>query len=276
MNSDSSDDLRIGPEILKQQAELYRRIRNTLRWILGSLDGFTEAERVPVDEMPELERYMLHRLSELDAQYRHAVQSYEWTGVIPALHVFCGNDLSAFYFDVRKDAIYCDAPDSLRRRAARTVLDHLHRSLCTWFAPTLVFTADEAWVARFGEDTSVHLEEFPVIPAGWSDPELGIKWDKIREVRKDLTGAIEVMRREKTVKSSLEAGVVVVKADLDLLSGEAWAELAITSAVRAGDAHAAFIAEGAKCERCWRILPEVGTSAAHPGLCLRCEAVVSA
>jgi len=276
MNSDSSDDLRIGPDILKQQAELYRRIRNTLRWILGSLDGFTEAERVPVDEMPELERYILHRLTELDTLYRAAVQSYAWTGVIPALHVFCGNDLSAFYFDVRKDAIYCDAPASLRRCAARTVLDHLHRCLCTWFAPTLVFTADEAWVARFGAETSVHLEEFPEIPAGWADAELGAKWDRLREARRVLTTELEAGRKDGWLKSSLQAELVLDDAALALAPADIWAELAIVSSVVPGSAIEARIAPGTKCERCWRVLPEVGTSAAHPGLCLRCEAVVAA
>jgi isoleucyl-tRNA synthetase len=275
MNSDTADDLRIGPEILKQQAELYRRIRNTLRWILGSLDGFTEAERVPVAEMPELERYVLHRLSELDAQYRAAVQTYDWTGVIPALHVFCGNDLSAFYFDVRKDAIYCDAPDSLRRRAARTVLDHLHRCLCTWLAPTLVFTADEAWVSRFGEESSVHLETFPEIPAEWADAELGARWDKLREARRVLTTELEAGRREGLLKSSLQAELVLDTAALALAPAEAWAELAIVSGVVEGDSIAVRAASGTKCERCWRVLPEVGQSAAHPGLCRRCEAVVS-
>ena len=164
MMSDTTEDLRIGPEILKQQSELYRRLRNTLRWILGSLDGFSETERVPVEQMPELERWVLHRLTELDAKIRAAVESYDWTGIYPELHNFCSVDLSAFYFDVRKDALYCDRPDSLRRRAARTVLDHLHRCLCTWLAPVLCFTAEEAWCARFGEDASVHLEQFPTLP----------------------------------------------------------------------------------------------------------------
>ena len=275
MNSDTADDLRIGKEILKQQAELYRRIRNTLRWILGSLDGFTEAERVPVAEMPELERYILHRLSELDAQYRAAVESYDWTGVIPAIHVFCGNDLSAFYFDVRKDAIYCDGTDSLRRRAARTVLDHLHRCLCTWLAPTLCFTADEAWVSRFGEEACVHLETFPEIPAGWANAELGARWDKIRELRRGLTGAIEVMRQQKEVKSSLEAGVSLTREYLDLMPGDDWAELSIVSGFKPGESAAAYKADGSKCERCWRVLPEVGFSGKHPGLCRRCEEVVA-
>ena len=152
MMSDTTEDLRIGPEILKQQAELYRRLRNTLRWVLGSLDGFTEAERVPVEAdagtgtlgaaPPDRARR---------ENPRRGGESYDWTGVYPEMHNFCAIDLSAFYFDIRKDAVYCDRPDSLRRRAARTVLDHLHRCLCTWLAPVLCFTAEEAWCARFGE-----------------------------------------------------------------------------------------------------------------------------
>ena len=166
MMSDTTEDLRIGPEILKQQVELYRRLRNTLRWLLGSLAGFTEAERVPYADMPELEKWVLHRLTELDARIRAAVQSYDWTGVYPELHNFCATDLSAFYFDVRKDAIYCDRPDSLRRRAARTVLDHLHRCLTTWLAPVLCFTAEEAWCARFGEQRQRASATFPDAAGG--------------------------------------------------------------------------------------------------------------
>ena len=135
MNTDVTEDQRIGPEILKQTAELYRRLRNTLRWLLGSLAGFSQSEILPEAEMPELERFVLHRIWELDAQLRGAVESHAWSGVYPAIHAFCAADLSAFYFDVRKDALYCDRPDSLRRRAARSVLDHLQRCLTTWLAP---------------------------------------------------------------------------------------------------------------------------------------------
>src|SRR5208283_3781140 len=167
MNTDVTEDQRIGPEILKQTAELYRRLRNTLRWLLGSLADFSPSEHLPEAEMPELERFILHRLWELDRQIREAVETHDWTGVYPAIHAFCATDLSAFYFDIRKDTLYCDRPDSLRRRAARTVLNHVHRCLVTWLAPVLVFTAEEAWIARFGEAASVHLQEFPEIPARW-------------------------------------------------------------------------------------------------------------
>ncbi len=207
MTSDTTEDLRIGPEILKQQAELYRRLRNTLRWVLGSLDGFSETERVAFEEMPELERWVLHRLTEIDAKIRAAVESYDWTGVYPDLHNFCSVDLSAFYFDIRKDALYCDRPDSLRRRAARTVLDHLHRCLCTWLAPVLCFTAEEAWGARFGEDTSVHLELFPALPAAWHDDALAAKWETIRSIRRRITVPIEESRKTNEIGSSLQAAV---------------------------------------------------------------------
>ena len=173
VNSDVSEDLRIGPEILKQQAELYRRLRNTLRWLLGSLHGWTEAERVAPEAMPELERWILHRLSELDTRMRRALETHDWTGIYPDLHAFCSSDLSAFYFDVRKDSIYCDAPGHPTRRAARTVLDLLHRCLTAWLAPVLCFTAEEAWLARFpSEDDSIHLQSFPEIPDSGFDATL--------------------------------------------------------------------------------------------------------
>ncbi|MBS0559463.1 MAG: class I tRNA ligase family protein, partial [Proteobacteria bacterium] len=279
--SDTTEDLRIGPEILKQQAELYRRLRNTLRWLLGSLDGFTEAERVPEAEMPALERWVLHRLTELDRRIRKAVHDYDWTGVYPELHNFCAGDLSAFYFDIRKDALYCDRPDSIRRRAARTVLDHLHRCLTTWLAPALCFTADEAWCARFGEDDSVHLHTFPDLPEAWHDPALGAAWETIRAHRRRITVPIEEMRRTNALGSSLQADVVLPlpAADAGLLTDEEWAEVAIVSRARTeagaaeGDAGIA-LAPGAKCARCWRVLEEVGTVAAHPALCLRCADAV--
>jgi isoleucyl-tRNA synthetase len=281
MMSDTTEDLRIGPEILKQQAELYRRLRNTLRWLLGSLDGFSEAERVPYEDMPALERFVLHRMTELDRRIRTAVESYDWTGVYPDLHNFCAGDLSAFYFDIRKDALYCDRPDSLRRRAARTVLDHLHRCLTTWLAPVLCFTADEAWCARFGEDDSVHLHTFPVLPAAWHDPKLGADWETIRAIRRRITVPIEDMRRANTLGSSLQAAVVLpLSADhAGLLSDEDWATIAIVSTVSTvadADEPPAVIAlaPGAKCARCWRVLEEVGTQPKHPALCLRCTDAV--
>ncbi|MDD2875870.1 MAG: isoleucine--tRNA ligase [Acidiphilium sp.] len=301
MNSDVHNDLRIGRDILKQQADLYRRIRNTLRWILGSLDGFTAAEILEPAAMPELERYMLHKLAELDALRRRAVETHDWTGVYPAIHQFCNNDLSAFYFDIRKDALYCDVmldaegrqlKQSETRRAARTLLDILHHCLTTWLAPVLPFTADEAWRARFGEDACVHLEQFPVVPADWRDPALDAGWSEIRAVRKLANTQLEDARRTGDIASSLQAKITLtlaVDAPIALQSVD-WAELLITSAAEtliapdeAGAGTAAplralpkiEIAPGTKCARCWQVLPEVGENHAHPALCRRCCAYVT-
>ena len=274
VNSDVSEDLRIGPEILKQQAELYRRLRNTLRWLLGSLDGFSDTERVEPSEMPELERWVLHRLAELDTSMRRALETHDWTGVYPELHNFCSADLSAFYFDVRKDSIYCDAPDSPKRRAARTVLDTLHRCLTAWLAPVLCFTAEEAWLARFpSEDDSIHLQAFPTIPKAWMDTDLAAKWTAIRTARSAMTTALEEARAAKLIGSSLQAALVLPPADTSLLDPAGWAEVAIVSDATPGETLAVTRAAGDKCARCWRVLPEVGTQ--HAGLCLRCTAVVA-
>jgi isoleucyl-tRNA synthetase len=275
MNSDTAEDLRIGKEILKQQAELYRRLRNTLRWLLGNLAGFEEAERVPHAELPELERWVLHRLAELDGKLRQAAKDYDWTGVYPELHTFCSTDLSAFYFDIRKDSLYCDAADSHRRRSARTVLDVLHRCLCAWLAPVLVFTAEEAWLARFpDEGDSIHLHDFPELPAEWRDEALAERWATLRARRAEATGLLEELRRSGEIGSSLQARVEVpAAAGFD---PGFWEEILIVSKAEmaAGEGFTAAKAPGAKCDRCWRVLEEVGLSAAHPTLCRRCEAVV--
>ena len=274
VNSDVSEDLRIGPDILKQQAELYRRLRNTLRWLLGSLDGFSEGERVAEAAMPELERWVLHRLAELDGRMRRALDTHEWTGVYPDIHNFCSADLSAFYFDVRKDILYCDAPDSERRRAVRTVLDHLHRCLTAWLAPVLCFTAEEAWLARFpSEEGSIHLQQFPAIPAAWHDPALAERWAGIRKARSQVTAMLETARAAKEIGSSLQAAVVIGGDPMALDAAE-WAQLCIVSDARFGEANAWEKAAGDKCARCWRVLPEVGQQPGHSALCVRCAAAV--
>ncbi|MBC7906035.1 MAG: class I tRNA ligase family protein, partial [Rhodospirillaceae bacterium] len=210
------------------------------------------------------------------------------------LHNFCGIDLSAFYFDIRKDALYCDAPDSIRRRAARTVMDTLLDALCKWLAPFTSFTAEEAWLARHpSTDGSVHLESFPVIPAEWRDDELAAKWDKVRAVRRVVTGALEVERVAKRIGSSLQASPALYVADADALAAIAGldlAEICITSGLMVIEGAApegAFTladvdgvgvlprpAEGEKCQRCWRVLNEVGKQA-HEGVCCRCSVAVA-
>ncbi|MCX7380730.1 MAG: isoleucine--tRNA ligase [Alphaproteobacteria bacterium] len=287
MHTDITEDQRIGPEILKQTAELYRRLRNTLRWLLGSLDGFTPAEHLPEAEMPDLERWVLHRMWEIDAQVKGAVDSHDWAGLYPAIHAFCTTDLSAFYFDIRKDALYCDRPDSIRRRAARTVLDHLHRCLCTWLAPVLVFTAEEAWTSRFGEETSVHLQDFFDVPARWRDEALADRWLKIRAIRSIVTDVLEGERREKRIGSSLQAAVRLHLSaeEREYLSAMEWAEIAIVSKAEVDEPHTTGttttfvdfnLAPGEKCARCWKVLPEVGSVHAHPTLCLRCTDAMEA
>lgn len=297
MNSDTHEDLRIGKEILKQQGELYRRLRNTLRWVLGALEGFEADEAVPYNELPELERWVLHRLTDLGGLVNSAVETHQWVGVYPALHGFCTTDLSAFYFDIRKDTLYCDAPDTLTRRATRTVLDILHRCLTTWLAPVLVFTAEEAWTARFGESSSVHLQAFPELPAEWNNPELDERWVKLRGVRRIITTEIEDARRNGTIGSSLQAQVELTlsEEEASLFAGVDWSELCIVSHVdimidpqsssvyiegsEGGLLHGAPVvraAEGEKCVRCWKVLPETGSRPDYPGLCLRCVSVVGA
>jgi isoleucyl-tRNA synthetase len=287
--SDYTVDLRIGKEILKGVADSYRRLRNTMRFLLGNLAGFDEAERVAVADMPELERWVLHRLAELDAEVREGYAKYDFQGVFQKLFAFCTTDLSSIYFDVRKDALYCDAPSSLRRRAARTVLDLIFHRLTTWLAPILVFTMEDVWLSRFpGEGESVHLRDIPETPAAWLNHALAVKWDRIRAVRRVVTGALEVQRVAKVIGASLEASpVFYVDAETaGLLGGVDFADLCITSGISvvtdaapegaftlpdvAGVAVVFRAAEGAKCERCWQVLPDVGTHK-HPGTCKRCN-----
>jgi isoleucyl-tRNA synthetase len=291
--SDYADDLRIGPEIIKTQVDVYRRFRNTLRYLLGALDGFQDSERVPPESMPPLERWVLHRLSELDNQVRDACHTYQFHSLFAELHNFCAVDLSAFYFDVRKDSLYCDSRKGARRRAARTVMDIVFDCLVRWLAPFLCFTAEEAWLSRYpSEDGSVHLALFPHVPDAWRDDSLAAKWMKAREVRRVVTGALEIERAAKRIGSGLQAAplVIVTPAHADALSGLDLAEIAIVSAigVSSGDVpDGAFTltdvpgvgvcfnpAEGERCERCWRVLPDVGKHH-HDGLCARCDEAVA-
>lgn len=292
--SDYTADLRVGPKILRYQVDAYRRLRNTLRFMLGALDGFSEEERLPADEMPELERWVLHRLNELDAQVRKGCESYDFHDLYKSLHNFCAVDLSAFYFDIRKDALYCDRTDSLQRRACRTVIDQAFNCLVTWLAPIICFTAEEAWLARgTGPEESVHLRTFPDVPAEWHDAELAEKWSAIREVRRVVTGAIEVERAAKRLGSSLQAKPVVTigRSELmDAVRSVDMADIAITSDLSlvegtpseedftledvAGVGVRVGMAEGEKCERCWKILPEVGSFEGAPGTCGRCADAV--
>jgi len=288
--ADFTIDQRIGPEILKGVADSYRRLRNTLRFLLGNLAGFSDAEKVDPAGMPEPERWVLHRLAELDAEVRKGYTAYDFQGVFQKLFQFCTVDLSAVYFDIRKDSLYCDAPGSHRRRSARTVLDILFHRLTTWLAPILVFTTEDVWLSRFpGEDGSVHLQDMPETPAAWLDAALAAKWVHLRQVRRAVTAALEVQRTAKVIGASLEAAPVVHVEDagaLAALRSVDFADLCITSALTltADPAPAeAFrlpevpgvgvvfeLATGEKCQRCWKILPDVGNHK-HPHTCARCN-----
>jgi isoleucyl-tRNA synthetase len=287
--SDYSDDLRIGPEILKNFVETYRKMRNTLRWMLGTLAHFRPGQEVAIAEMPELERYMLHQLTELDVLVRKAYAEYDYKRVVSMLAQFMNTELSALYFDIRKDALYCDAPSSQRRRAALTCVEHIFRCVTTWLAPIIVFTAEEAWLARYpSEDGSVHVETFPEVPGDWADRVLAKEWERIRTVRSVVTGALEIERAAKRIGSSLEAAPVVYIAEealFDALSDVDLAEICITSdltIVSGAAPQGAFAladvpgvavvpsrAEGRKCARSWRITDDVGSDPAYPELSAR-------
>ncbi len=286
---DYSEDMRIGKEVLKTQVDVYRRLRNTFRYLLGALDGFTAAEAVPYDQLPELERWVLHRLTELDRGLRQTCNDYNFHTWLADLHGFCAQDLSAFYFDVRKDALYCDASDSLRRRAARTVFDILLDTLCKWLAPFLCFTAEEAWLARHpSADDSVHLQEFPAIPTQWADAVLADKWERIRTIRRVVTGALELERTAKRIGSSLAAAPVLYVADASPLQGLDLDELCLTSGLTltvgegpdaafrlsdvAGVAVEPRLSSDEKCPRCWRYQPLQQPE----GVCPRCAVVMAA
>ncbi|MBN9005548.1 MAG: isoleucine--tRNA ligase [Rhizobiales bacterium] len=282
--TDYADDQRIGPEILKNTVETYRKLRNTIRWMLGSLSHFRDEDRVKADDMPELERLMLHRLSEVDEIVRTAYAAFDYKTVVATLAAFMNTELSAFYFDIRKDTLYCDPPSSVARKAALTVIDYLFRAITTWLAPVLSFTTEEAWTSRYGDGVvSVHLELFQKTLPGWRNDALAAKWETIRAVRSVVTGALELERAAKRIGSSLEASPIIYVADrvtLGALFDVDLAEVCITSnyEVREGDAppdafrlpnvpSVAVVvekAQGTKCARSWKILPTVGDDKEYP------------
>ncbi len=269
-STDYFDDVKIGKEVLATASDAYRKLRNTFRYMLGALEDFDESERVAVSDMPELERYVLHRLGMIDTELRQAAEAYEFNRYTRLLTDFANEDLSAFFFDIRKDSLYCDAPTDIKRRSYRTVLDVLFHALVRYASPVLCFTTEEVWQARFpSDDSSVHYLEWPSLPSLDADDVIGSKWRKIRDLRVAVTEAIEPLRREKTVRSSLEAEVTVPAM---LLDADALAEAFIVAKVTPGDAVTVTRTDFHKCGRCWRHLPEVTVDGE---LCDRCEEVVA-
>ncbi len=291
LSVDFTEDHRIGKEILSGVSDQYRKLRNTFRYLLGALEGFDESERVAVADMPELERYVLHLVADMDAKLRVAVNDFDFNTYVRCLSDFANNDLSAFFFDIRKDSLYCDLASSPKRRAYRTVLDTLFHALVRYAAPVLVFTSEEVWATRFPDAESVHLLEWPELPnlrhsrEGGNptpnfevqelDPRLrggdGVEmsWSRLRATRASVTEAIEPLRRDKTVGSSLEIEVSLPEGDFDM----DLAELFITGQVSYSDTLTVTKTTHHKCGRCWRHLPEVTDDGA---LCDRCEGVVNA
>ncbi|MGH1456713.1 MAG: isoleucine--tRNA ligase [Alphaproteobacteria bacterium] len=283
MLSDYNEDIRIGKDTLKNTGDLYRRLRNTLRFLLGALDGFTAEERVDLkdEKLPELERYMLHKIHEMDEFVRGCIKNYEFGKLAKRLHDFCNEDLSAFYFDIRKDRLYCDRPDMFERKACRTVMAEIFSHLTAWLAPILSFTTEEAWSHRpqgvFDDAASIHLREFLKVDDSWENGVLAADWFEIKKIRKSVLEAIEPKRNSKELGSSLEAKPILSKVtQAPLLKKRDMAEICITAPIEYNDEVSIGIdikkAEGSKCERCWKVLPEVTAESGH--LCNRCADAV--
>lgn len=287
MNTDYWEDQRLGKTIIQTNIDSYRKIRNTVRWMLGTL-AHDHGDEIAYADLPELEKLMLHRLSELDQVVRKGYDEFDFKRIVRALSDFANVELSAFYFDIRKDTLYCDAPSSLKRRSALFVIRKLFDCLVLWFAPMMPFTTEEAWLSRDPNAESVHLEQFPTVPAEWSNEAVAEKWKGVRAVRRAVTGALEIERKEKRIGSSLEAAPVVHVADAELLKaldGLDFAEICITSDIQvvAGEGPSeAFrlddgtkvaveprLAEGMKCARSWKITKDVGSDPDYPDVSAR-------
>ena len=282
--TDYADDQRIGPEILKNTIETYRKLRNSIRWMLGTLAHFQPGDTVAHADMPELERLMLHQLAGQAAVVRKAYAEFDYKTVVASLSAFMNTELSAFYFDIRKDTLYCDAPSSLARKAALTTIDIICDSILKWLAPVLSFTTEEAWrMYRPDAEPSVHLTLFPTEFEAFRNDALAAKWETIRNVRRVVTGALELERAAKTIGSSLEASPLVYVSDQNIfntLFDIDLAEVFITSnaMVTNDDAPAGAFrlnevpgvavvvekAQGIKCARSWKISADVGEDAEYP------------
>ena len=285
--SDYYDDLKLDNAILKAQSDSYRRIRNTFRYLIGNLSGFDEKEKIEINQFPELEQYILHRLWEVDQIIKKCVKDFNFHLMFTTLLNFCSNDLSAFYFDIRKDTIYCDPLDSKKRRSARTLLNFIFEYIVRWLAPSLSFTCEEAWKAK-GNKSSIHLEDFLETPNDFKNTNIANKWNIIKNIRKVITGALEKKRADKIIGSSLESHVKIFLTDniKNEVSDINFDEIAITSSFEILDfknSNNNFSLEevkgvnveitkvsGSKCERCWKYQSNLTAK----NLCNRCEEVI--
>ncbi len=291
VSSDYYNDLRIGPEIIKRTTDNYRRFRNTLRYLLGALDGYSRAEVVDYAAMPDLEKWVLDRLATIDVAIRKMTELYDFHGIFSELHQFCNSDLSAFYFEIRKDTLYCDDKSSKARRACRTVMDAVFNRLTAWLAPILCFTAEEAWQSRHSDiENSVHLRCYDPIPTEWHDNDVAERWSQIRRVRQVVMSALESARNDGRIGASLQAAPTVYVSEdmLRAFAGQDAASLFITSSAilttdtapadafrleAINDVAVGFsLAEGEKCARCWKISLEVTVAR---DICDRCYNAVA-
>lgn len=290
-NSDVHNDIRIGPETLKHQQDIYRRFRNTLRYLLGALKGYQPPSDIHIKSFPILEQWMLDRLYELNKQFQERAEKFDYLGLYNSIHNFCAIDLSSFYFDIRKDVLYCDDLHSVKRQATLYVMHHIFDNLVRWLAPVLCFTAEEAWSHYYGDSDSVHLQELQVLPDLWENLQLRAFFETTRAYRRIITGALEQARNNGQVGSSLQAHVEIFDPTGLLDDERLWEELSIVSQVtisRQDVPQTAYILPemqqvgvivhkvvGEKCERCWKVTTEVGQNAQFPTTCHRCSGVLA-
>jgi isoleucyl-tRNA synthetase len=286
LTSDYKDDVRVGEAVLKTTNEAFRKLRNTLRWMTGML-GYYNGVEGKVELMPELERFMLHRLVEVGEQVRQGYDTYDFKKVVRVVSDFMNQELSAFYFDVRKDVLYCDPASSTRKQASLQVLETLFRNVTAWLAPVLPFTTEEAYLAVYPDAVSVHLEQFPELPVGWRDAALAEKWVAVKRVRSVVTACLEAERQVKRIGSALEAApsVFVAGTLASVLRDVPMAEVCITSDLNLQEGSApdgAFtldgvdgvsvvfdLAAGVRCARSWVVGKDVGSDPEYPDVSMR-------
>lgn len=286
--SDFTQDLKIGKNILKQLEDVYRKMRNTLRYMLGALSDYdAENEVVEYSELPVLEKWVLHRITEIHKQLFECIENYDLNKYFNTVYNFCANDLSSFYFDIRKDCLYCDDRSDEKRKAYRMVIYTLFEYVVRWIAPIMVFTAEDAWSAFFKENSSVHLTQYLIPVAEWNNEKVAENIEKVKSVRRVVNTALEIARKDKLIGSSLQAKVTLFAPNEILYTrdSEFWEEVAIVSEFEISDGEApadAFVSEdlaqvkvvvslagGEKCERCWKV-----TQVDENKVCDRCRKVL--
>ncbi len=299
-SSDYRADVRVSDNIFKQLSDIYLKIRNTARYMLGNLEGYDPNAPVEFADMPELDRWALSRLRQLIERVLASYEAYEFHTITHAIHNFCVSDMSQFYLDIIKDRLYCEGKDSLLRRSAQTAMHLILDALVRMLAPILAFTADEIWQCmahRTGENTeNVMFNDMPAPHAAWTlDKETSLKWDRLLALRLDVNKALELARAEKGIGKALDAEVTLyvspqAEASFAALRDLNLAELFLVSGVKvvsgAGEGFAGENFPGVsvlvepsrheKCVRCWTHSPDVGKDEEHPALCSRCAAVVRA